>query len=191
MRADFLSPLRVFFQATAGQLPGAFDALVFSPSAVTLTLAVAETSTPGTYYFDVPSSFWALEGPGSYYTRVLNGATVALSEQIDVEDPLPQPQGSVTWASQTGQIVVDVWLQRPGQVDPNVDEATVRLYNAAGAALAPSATSTVVDANGVIAISFAAPSIAIGENAAYLTVAITQGTRTYRSVVGLTLARAS
>lgn len=191
MRADLLIPLRVFFQATAAQLPGAFDALVFSPSATTLSIAVAETATPGTYYFDVPSSFWAIEGPGSYYTRVLNGATVVLSESIDVEDPMPQPQASVTWAAQTGQIIVDVWLQRPGQVDANIDEASVRLYNAAGAALAPLASSSVVDANGVVAISFAAPVIAIGENAAYLTVAITQGTRTYEGVVGLTLARAS
>lgn len=189
--ADLLTPLRVFFQATAGQLPAAFDALVFAPSALTLSVAVAESSTPGTYYFDVPSSFWAIEGPGSYYTRVLNGATVVLSQSIEVVDPQPLVQASVTWAGQTGQIVVDVWLQRPGQVDQTIDEARVRLYNAAGAALAPEQSSSVVDANGVIAISFAAPVFAIGETAAYMTVAIMQGTRTYEGVVGLTFARAS
>ena len=185
--------LRVFFDVTVagapvtGLLTGNFTVSVVRPDdGAVHSSAVSESGlVGGLYYFDVPAAFWT--ATGMYKAHVVS-ATPALVfvQDIEVEDDDAQVEASVTWDAATNTVRVHSWLvRRLGQaLAPTA--ATVQLFDEAGTALS-AVEAGALDAQGVFFASFAAPTIGVGETAAYLVAVIDS----YTSVIGLTFARSS
>lgn len=198
------SPLRIFMAVTSGGalvpglLPGAFVVTVVDPTgAFTATPAVAAaTAQPGLYYFDVPAAFLSLHGVGQYaYTAVIASQSQTLSGSFGVIDPTQGVSASLTFDAGANTLRIQTWLDGPnGQDATQVENATVRLFDQAGAPLTTLATTTTPDAQGVFAFNVPAPAFPVGEIETYLVVTIQKvgpPTRTYTDIAGVTFSRTS
>jgi hypothetical protein len=168
----------------------------------TATPSVAESAAlAGLYYFDVPATFWATNGVGAYKARAVVGVPgPALVREFDIEviDDEAEVQVSLTWDAAANMLRVNSWLRRHTSLETaGLQNATVRLYDRTGVALAALQTTVAPDAQGVFAFNFAAPAFAVGETETYLVASIEQldpaatPVRTYRGVVGATFSRTS
>lgn len=184
-----------------GLLPAAFTVVVQAPSGVTTALAVAESGALGTYYLDIPATFWANNGVGAYSVIVSVAAPNAqvFTQDVLVLDELAEVLGSVTYDAGANQIRAHLWLQRSTGVDLNgLQNATARLYDRTGAALSALQTTASPDAQGMFAFNFG-PGVAfpVGDTETYLVVALEQvypaatSVRTYTGRVGVTFSRTS
>lgn len=113
----------------------------------------------------------------------------------NIADETGEIQVGVTYDNSTSMIDVNLWLEQDvGQVTGTLSAGTIRLYSSAGAALTSALVAASPDAQGVFNITFADPGFAIGENATYMTLAITDSgppSRTITGVVGVTFSRLS
>jgi hypothetical protein len=101
---------------------------------------------------------------------------------------------SVTFDAAANTIRCNSWLAGPRGVDPNVQDATIRLYDQSGTALAAQVAAAAADAQGVFSFDIPAPAFAVGETATYFVASIDAlgpPLRTYDGRVGATFSRTS
>lgn len=196
------APLIQFPVVNAGVLvtglSGVFTVSVVSPSGVLLSPApaVAESVVPGIYGFTVPQAFLGAQGAGNYALVVaVSAPALVVSDVLVVTDEPSDIRLAVTYDASGSLLRCNLWVERSvGQQTTGLTNATVRLFDRAGAPLTGLVTAAAADANGVFGFSFAAPAFAVGDTETYFDCTVADAgppVRTRRGKVGVTFSRAS